>query len=83
MNNHAYIVVNELFSYGKLIDYHIITGFSNRSDAETYIKDVEYHCKKTDDLIKKEIEITHNKDLIKHNKQYSHKLHIVDVVLEP
>ena len=82
MNNHTYIVMNELFSYGKLIEYRIIKGFSNKPDAETYIKDVEYHCKKTEDLRKKEIEMTHNEKLIEYDKQYSHKLRIVDVVLE-
>lgn len=74
MNNHIYVIVSEILSYGKLTNYHIVTSFANIEDAKAYKKRVE-ECQKT-------TKCSSNERLTMHDKAYFTRLRIVDVIFE-
>ena len=82
MNNHSFIVINELYKNNVLIEYRILNGFSSKDKAEEYVNKMEQLLEESDKLVRIADERSDNKQMLEYHKSFSSKRRIIDVIIE-
>lgn len=81
MNQHAVIVINELYKNDVLVEYRILDGFSDRDKAEEYVNKLEQLMKENDKLVRIADERSEDKRMLEYHKSISSKRRIIDVII--
>lgn len=82
MNNHSFIVINELYKNNVLMEYRILNGFSSKDKAEEYVNKMEQLLEESDKLVRIADERSDNKQMLEYHKSISSKRRIIDVIIE-
>lgn len=81
MNNHSFIVINELYKNNVLVEYRVLEGFSSKDKAENYINEMEQLMKENDKLVRIADERSEDKRMLEYHKSISSKRRIIDVII--
>ena len=82
MNNHSFIVINELYKNNVLMEYRILNGFSSKDKAEEYVNKMEQLLEESDKLVRIADERSDNKQMLEYHKSISSKRRIINVIIE-
>ena len=82
MNNHSFIVINELYKNNVLMEYRILNEFSSKDKAEEYVNKMEQLLEESDKLVRIADERSDNKQMLEYHKSFSSKRRIIDVIIE-
>lgn len=82
MNNHSFIVINELYKNNVLMEYRILDGFSSKDKAENYVNKIEHLMKENDKLVHIADERSEDKRMLEYHKSISSKRRIIDIIIK-
>ena len=82
INNHSFIVINELYKNNVLMEYRILNGFSSKDKAEEYVNKMEQLLEESDKLVRIADERSDNKQMLEYHKSISSKRRIINVIIE-
>lgn len=81
MNNHSFIVINEIYKNNVLIEYRILEGFSSKDKADEYVDNMEQLMEENDKLVRIADERSEDKRMLEYHKSISSKRRIIDVII--